>query len=338
MEEDGICEKVKSLIKRPQPVQRTKEWFDARRTRITASAVSSLLVKNKEFCEEYVKTYGLQEEFDYNNKCCNPYSSKKQFAMDKVKQTFKGSEATFWGQRYEPIATMLYELKKNKEVLEFGLIAHDSIDWLAASPDGITKDGIMLEIKCPFRRKITGIPPIYYYQQCQIQLEVCDLDVCDFFEIEFIEVVSFKEFLDDSLQESDVEFKGLYLQIENIPDEYESREYVYPPRELINNVTKLVAWKNDMLEELIETRNFSSVKSSKNNILCRNNSYKTFNIRTTYWKTVVTSIVPITRDQKWFNSVKPYLEKEWGIVKDFVNNYQETNIIDLKSEKVTCLF
>ena len=53
---------------------------------------------------------------------------------------------------------------------------------MGASPDGITKDGVMLEIKCPYRRTITGVPPIYYVDQVQGQLEVCELDRCDFLE------------------------------------------------------------------------------------------------------------------------------------------------------------
>ena len=81
----------------------------------------------------------------------------------------------------------LYMKEKNTHVLEFGFIQHSRLKWLGASPDGITNDGIMLEIKCPISRIITGIPPDNYWIQVQGQLEVCDLEECDFLECKIIE-------------------------------------------------------------------------------------------------------------------------------------------------------
>jgi hypothetical protein len=46
----------------------------------------------------------------------------------------------------------------------------------------------MLEIKCPWRRRIVeGDVPTQYYYQIQAQLAVCGLTECDFFECEFAE-------------------------------------------------------------------------------------------------------------------------------------------------------
>ena len=52
-----------------------------------------------------------------------------------------------WGCMFEPIATDIYMKRQMTYVYEFGIIQHPSISYFGASPDGITKEGIMLEIK-----------------------------------------------------------------------------------------------------------------------------------------------------------------------------------------------
>jgi hypothetical protein len=51
---------------------------------------------------------------------------------------------------------------------------------LGASPDGVTEDGLLIEIKCPLTRKIEKKVPSYYLPQVQLQLEITDLEECDF--------------------------------------------------------------------------------------------------------------------------------------------------------------
>lgn len=296
--------KVFLLKRKYQYTQRTQEWYDVRRTLITASSASSLLQKNKKTCESYVNTYGLHDIFDYNDKSCNPYSSKKQFFLDKCNQSsFKGNIATYWGQTYEPVVTDIYSKLTGKEVLEFGLIVHSEHSWLGASPDGITPDGIMIEIKCPFRRKITGIPPLYYWIQVQLQLEVCDLEYCDFVEYEFVEFMTEEEFLDDNTLDIDIINKGVYIKVERkmqtgIPCGPENIDYVYPEKQFIDDTDNLIKWKNYQLENLPKTVNDKS---------------KDYNLeyKAVYWKVCDKSIVRIKRDKEWFNSVKKDLENEW---------------------------
>jgi putative phage-type endonuclease len=111
-----------------------------------------------------------------------------------VAPAFSGNAFTAWGQRYEPIAQRLYTARTGLEVQEFGLIPHATIPFLGASPDGITPNGRMLEIKCPSKRVIDGNVPQHYYLQMQLQMEVCDLDVCDFLECRFSEYASREDF------------------------------------------------------------------------------------------------------------------------------------------------
>ena len=96
---------------------------------------------------------------------------------------FTGNEATRWGQYYEDIAIAKYEQVYNKKNYEFGLIPHPTIPWLGGSPDGITEDGILLEVKCPLRRQIKmGEIPQHYVGQVLMNLEVCELETAHFIE------------------------------------------------------------------------------------------------------------------------------------------------------------
>ena len=62
---------------------------------------------------------------------------------------------------------------------------HRDYNWLGGSPDGITTDGILLEVKCPVTRKIVmGEVPHHYLSQVLLNLEICDLEIAHF--IEFI--------------------------------------------------------------------------------------------------------------------------------------------------------
>jgi putative phage-type endonuclease len=187
-------ERVEKLKKIKQPEQRSDEWFAARQTKVTASEAASCLYMTRKVCEEYVNTYNLQDTFRYSEtKCCNPYASRKAYITKKANDYGKqirmpDNEFTLWGKKFEETATRYYCVKKNTSINDFGLLPHPRLRWLAASPDGITDDGVMLEIKCPKRRQITGVPPLYYWIQMNIQLEVANLDNCDFLECDILEI------------------------------------------------------------------------------------------------------------------------------------------------------
>lgn len=305
---------VQELLNRPQPEQRSEEWYLARKGRITASAVASLLTRTKECCESYVKEFHLEDTFEYDNRCCNPYSSKRQFTLDKCKSRFTASQATVWGCKYESVAIDIYSKNHGVKVIEFGLLAHKDLDYIGASPDGITEDGIMIEIKCPFRRKITGITPLYYWQQVQIQLEVCDLEYCDFVEYEFTEVASLAEFINDELFDEPPEEKGLFIQIEDVPDNFNNRSYIYPDKKYLNKVSSLNKWATLKIEQIIDENELTVYQNHENYVSCMDTNYKKINIRTVYWKVFLKSIYRIKRDREWFATVNPILKREWDEV------------------------
>lgn len=301
--------RVLKLTKKPQPAQLTPEWFNLRKNCITASSMSSLLIRDKMTCKNYVELYNLQETFKYDGKCCNPYSSKYEYFKNKViGSTFKGSTATFWGQKYEPIVQQIYAINNNTSVMEFGLLQHDRIPFISCSPDGITPQGIMIEIKCPFRRQITGIPPFYYFIQCQCQLEVCDLEYCDFTEYGFTEFSTQEEWLDEETLTCDVYNRGLFIQIEKL-DEYsnimgqENNDYFYPESKFIDDVNALIGWADYYM---------SNIKKDEK-----------IKVSIVYYKVTDVSVVRIKRDREWFANVLPVLEKEWRKIQWYKqgNNY-----------------
>ena len=144
--EDILKEKVKRVEELEQPEQRSPEWYQMRNQRLTASdgfiQLVKILIKN-------IKTI--------LGKCGH--------------NKFTGN-STRWGQKYEEVACQVYEKRMNFHVDEYGLIPHGVIPFIGASPDGITPEGIMLEIKCPPKREIKEEPPHYYWIQMQLQLEV----------------------------------------------------------------------------------------------------------------------------------------------------------------------
>jgi putative phage-type endonuclease len=311
--------KVEALLKKPQYKQLSPEWFAVRPSMITASSASSLLVRDSKTCDSYIQAYSLEDTFDKNGKCCNPYSSKTQYFLERcIGSKFKGSMATFWGQKYEQVASDIYSKSNNKNILEFGLLTHSEHNWIGASPDGITECGIMLEIKCPYRRKITGIPPFYYWQQCQIQLEVCDLDICDFAEFEFVEFESESEWVDDTVLEYPVKFKGLYIQIENIlPDGSsapQDNQYFYPDKNLIDDVVGSINWANETMRSL-----------SKNN---------NTNASICYWKIFNYCITRIHRDPVWFNAVLVDFQKEWNRLAYYKRDSNYKHLVSSKKRKI----
>jgi putative phage-type endonuclease len=91
-----------------------------------------------------------------------------------------GNAATAHGTALEPLVRDLYDERTGRKSHEIGLVQHRKYPWLGASPDGVTEDGLLIEIKCPLTRKIEAKVPKHYLPQVQLQLEITDLEECDF--------------------------------------------------------------------------------------------------------------------------------------------------------------
>jgi putative phage-type endonuclease len=172
-------EKLAFIKSIPQYPQKSPGWFNQRKGKLTSSDSATAL--------------GL-----------NPYQGVADLFFKKcgIGGEFVGSEATNHGQKFESEAIDKYSELMNKTNHEFGLIEYTSVNpvrtkhypqfilnFLAGSPDGIAVDNdneedlVMLEVKCPFRRKIIpGQCPEYYYPQIQLNLLILDLKLADYIE------------------------------------------------------------------------------------------------------------------------------------------------------------
>lgn len=211
-----------------QPAQRTEEWYEYRRNRLTASDLATAIGENP---------YGNVNKL---------VASKCGYVVD-----FIPGAAIKHGVKYEPMATLFYERLNNVDIYEYGCIPHPTINHFGASPDGIcdvsskNKDyiGRMLEIKCPKSRKLNGFVPNYYELQIQGQLEVCELEYCDYLECD-IQEISESEFY--KLPE-DV-FKGIVFQGYNTDTKSDIYEYKTTELNKTNNDT----WISEKVDKMME--------------------------------------------------------------------------------------
>lgn len=136
--------------------QRTTEWFAARRGRVTGSVAGAIL--------------GV-----------NPHTSREDVLRRLVRDwhgaepEFVGNIATMHGTAHEDGAIVDFQMETGIGVNPVGFLPYE--DWLGASPDGLTDDGGVLEVKVPFGKRndtnadfkpLTDQP--HYYAQVQIEI------------------------------------------------------------------------------------------------------------------------------------------------------------------------
>ena len=134
--------------------QRSTEWFQKRKGRITGSISGAVL--------------GL-----------NPWMSKEDVMRSWVRDAlgaereFSGNAATQYGVFNEDNAISDLELDHGYDVVDTGF--HTYEDWLGASPDGLIGDDTVLEVKTPYgKRKGGEFKPLseqlHYYAQVQLEM------------------------------------------------------------------------------------------------------------------------------------------------------------------------
>lgn len=150
--------------------QRTEEWFDARKGRVTGSSVGAIL------------------EVD-------PNRSREDVMRDMVRQfhglprEFNGNIATQWGVTHEDEAREDFEHKSALTVEKASFCVHETQPWIGASPDGFVGEDALLEIKCPFGLRNNEAPSFktakeqeHYYAQMQVQMYVTGRSLCYFWQ------------------------------------------------------------------------------------------------------------------------------------------------------------
>jgi len=182
--------------------QRSKEWFEKRKGRVTGSSVGAIL------------------GFD-------PYRNESDVMRQMVREyhgaerEFTGNAATQWGVANESNA--LFELScEIGDIRETGF--HTYEDWLGASPDGFYANGVV-EVKCPFSRMNCGEfktldEQPHYYAQMQIEMLVTGTGICAFFQwaphASKLEYVHFnQEWIDENLPKLRDFYERFLLEIDN---------------------------------------------------------------------------------------------------------------------------
>jgi len=335
---EDITKIINYLRSKPQPEQRTDEWYKFRHNLITASNAY------KAFESESMKNQLIYEK-------CQPIKTQSTLQLNQKQTNQININTPFhWGQKYEPVSLMLYEYIHNTKVGDFGCIQHDKYSFLGASPDGINVDpnndkyGVMLEIKNIVNREITGIPKKEYWVQTQLQMETCDLDECDFLETRFIEYENEEAFLTDTFNIQDShdshdshdgemkniektaknEYKGIIMYFANKDG---NPHYVYKPMN-VKTYIDFQKWEETEMERL-ETTGYTWIKNL-------------------YWRLDCLSCVLIKRNTKWFNENFHFLEELWKTIEyERIHGYEHRapktskkqfkNISDSTMKKPICL-
>lgn len=259
----------------PQPDQRTEEWFKLRHNYLTASNIWKAF-----------STEGARNQLIYSK--CIPVDTTKYDA-------FNLESPLHWGQKYESVSLEWYEREYKTKVSAFGCIPHPTIEFLAASPDGINTDatndryGRMVEVKNIVNRDITGIPKTEYWIQMQMQMEVCNLDECDFLETRFTEYDDNDSFANDGTftTSQDGKPKGIMMLFMD-----RNGRPVYEYAEIGIDELSFNEWNDAIMEKNLKLSWLKNI----------------------YWKLDEVSVVLVDRNKHWFHAAMPVLTDIWTTI------------------------
>ena len=271
---ETMTTKIEYIENKPQPEQRTSEWYKFRYNLITASSAWKVFKSQSAINQLIVEKCKILDVSKYDS--------------------VNTSTPMHHGNKYEDVSIMLYEYMYDTTVKDYGCIQHDVHTFLGASPDGINVDptslryGRMLEIKNPTTREITGIPKEDYWIQMQLQMETCNLNECDFLETAFKEYETEEDFMNDgtfSYTEED-QLKGMmiYFMKDGKP------LYEYMPLHISKEESEI--WYEDVMNR---------------------NSMLTW-IKDIHWWLDEFSNILVLRNKLWFENAIPKIEQVWNII------------------------
>ena len=210
-----------TLLSQPQVAQRSPEWYELRKNRLTASAVAQAIGKGK-------------------------FSTKADLLKDKafpeLAKPFDSHSCPplRHGIILEDMSARCYSQRLNNiKIHNFGMIPHQTLNCFGASPDGINELGIMVEIKTPYRRRVDGNIPYEYMVQMQGQMAVCALNECDFVDAEiYFNYKCIEDYINENTNNIDHGVIVEYI------DDTNNRQYLYSPEYL--TVQECLKWAEDI--------------------------------------------------------------------------------------------
>jgi putative phage-type endonuclease len=284
-----VEKQIEYLRGKPQPDQRTPEWYVTRHNLLTASNAY------KAFENDTTRNQLIYEK-------CQPLKVEPE-----KQQQININSPFHWGQKFEPVSVLYYEDKYKTKIGDFGCIQHDKYKFIGASPDGINVDplasryGRLLEIKNIVNREIDGIPKKEYWIQMQLQMETCNLNECDFLECRFKEYETETEFMNDgsfAFSEKEECRKGVIMYFCNKDG---NPKYIYMPFS-IKTKEAFEEWEQETMEYY--SQEFTWIKNI-------------------YWYLAECSCVLVERNKKWFNDNVEKLEEVWNIIeKERVSGFE----------------
>jgi len=260
---------IQSLLSRPQIEQRTDEWYTDALGLLSASQFSTIL-----------KTSRTRGQLVLEKAICAPIDTSNRRTV-----VFTDDLNPFtWGIRFEPVVKQIYQHLTNTVVVDLGRLKHPKDPRLAASPDGLIKEGPdtrlgrFVEFKAPVTRPIINKVPEEYIVQMQIQMEVGCVEECDYLEVKFNSKYKTLPFID---RPADAKYFGTIYGIGDI--EGRILRYEYSP--LMNDIWTPLIQENEQILDKIP------------------------------WWTSTWYLTTIGRSRSWFESVQPAVESFWADVK-----------------------
>jgi putative phage-type endonuclease len=216
--------------------------------------------------------------------------SRKSLLISKSKPLDEtpnsGGAATEHGTIFEPISNEIHSLKIKKKIYDFESIEHPVYKFIAASPDGITEDGELVEYKNPKTRKIVGVPKGDYWVQMQFQMEVTNLTRCHFVECSYNHYLCLEDFAS-----SHDEFKGVILEYYDLQ---QKKHIIYSPLNM--DIVKYNEWiynEKDKIHKSISEE---------------------IHVDWSWWGLKQYSCFIVYRDKEWFRENLPEFQKFWDEV------------------------
>lgn len=226
--------------------QRSKEWFDKRKGRVTGSVAGAIL--------------GL-----------SPWRTPEDVLRAMVRayhgapREFTGNVMTEYGAFHEAGAAIEYTMETGNPVMECGFFEHES--WLGASPDGLVSFDGIIEIKCPWGKRKTGAfkdakDQLRYYAQMQIEMLCADRLWCDFYQWSPVgtsleRVYRDSQWIIQNVPKLHAFYDRFLLEIDNpahlepLRAQIDAKDLIDEYDRLSNEIEIATAGKKDVLERII---------------------------------------------------------------------------------------
>lgn len=234
--------------------QRSPEWFEARKKKLTGSNIGAAL--------------GL-----------NPWKTPDDLIRQMVREyhgaepEFVGNAATEFGTAHEPLALLDYEMETGNTVKGCGFFVHPEFNWLGASPDGLIDDHGIIETKSPYGLRDEASPKFksleeqpHYHAQVQTEMACAGRQWCDFYQWapngDQLEHVDYDPlWFNENLPKLEAFYKRFLSELDN-PDHLEEKHkeintqqaklLIDEYQDLTDSIDQATERKKEVLDELVK--------------------------------------------------------------------------------------